>query len=109
MRKLTKQELKLLEEKFKIYENNKDYELEAWTDSGVDMFIVLDRKDGNSFLNQFRGYVKDFDIDNEIDLHRQSEDYRNNFTIKESLEDFEDFVKTLKEITDKWEQLKKEV
>lgn len=62
-------------------------EIEKWTDGGVDMIIVLDPFTGNAFME----WVKDFDIDGEIDLHRQDGRYRNSFTISESMKDFTDF------------------
>ena len=67
-------------------------EVEKWTDGGVDMVIWL-----NPFsIKEFESYINDFDIDNEIMLHRQDKLYCANFTIKESLKDFNDFHKQLK-------------
>lgn len=45
--------------------------------------------------------VKDFDVDEEIEQHRQAEDYKNAFTIRESLEDFTKFHNRLKEVSEK--------
>jgi len=72
-------------------------EVEKWTDGGVDMIIWL-----NPFtIEEFKGFVEDFDIDDQIELHRQAEDYCAAFTIKESVEDFEAFEKHLEEIAEK--------
>lgn len=69
-------------------------EIEKWTDGGVDMIIYL-----NPFTKEeFAQYVNDFDVDDEIDLHRQNIEYRNNFTITESLKDFTIFHTHLKKI-----------
>ncbi len=41
------------------------------------------------------------DIKEEIDLHRQRQDYKNAFTITQSVEDFTNFHNHLKEIVSK--------
>ena len=72
-------------------------ELEIWTERNVDMLINL-----NPFtVDSFASYVKDFDIDEEITLHRQGKLYCDHFTIKQSLEDFENYHKFLIEILTK--------
>ena len=72
-------------------------EIEKWTNGGVDMIIWL-----NPFTaDEFKSYVKDFDIDEEIDLHRQDLRYKNNFTVAQSLKDFTDFHNHLKEIAER--------
>ena len=72
-------------------------ELERWTDCGVDMIITL-----NPFTaEEFEEYVKDFDVDELIDLHRQDPSYKSNFSISVSLKDFTDFHNYLKEILEK--------
>jgi hypothetical protein len=69
-------------------------EVETWTNGGVNMIIWL-----NPFtVEEFEKRVNDFDVDEEIELHRQRQDYRNAFSIKESLKDFEDFHSRLKNI-----------
>lgn len=69
-------------------------EVETWTNGGVNMIIWL-----NPFtVEEFEKRVNDFDVDEEIELHRQGQDYRNAFSIKESLKDFEDFHSRLKNI-----------
>lgn len=62
-------------------------EIETWTNGGVNMILWL-----NPFtIEEFEGRVNDFDMDEEIDLHRQSQDYKNSFSIKASVQDFEDY------------------
>lgn len=90
---------------FGVYESDGDVELETWTDDGVNMHILLyDEK--MSYYEQFENYIKNFDVDEMVDLHRQIDEYRNDFTIRESLEDFEEFSKWLLLISDELEQLK---
>lgn len=60
-------------------------EVENWTNGGVDMIINC----MPFCVNELQNYLEGFDIDEEIDLYRESEDYRNAFTIRQSLEDFE--------------------
>lgn len=81
--------IKKIEEFFGVYEDEQIVELETWTDGGVNMHIVLWKDNEGSYLKQFEDYLKSFDVDEEIELHRQDERYRNDFTIRESLEDFE--------------------
>ena len=76
-------------------------EVEKWTDGGVDMVIVLIPFSKEEFIE----YVKDFDIDEEIDLHRQAKDYRAAFTITQSVEDFTNFHKDLEEVVEKISEL----
>jgi hypothetical protein len=76
-------------------------EIEIWTSGGVDIIIYL-----NPFTSEeFISYVEDFDVDNEITLHRQDKMYCNEFTIRESLEDFEEFNNKLKSIAEKIKEL----
>jgi hypothetical protein len=98
--KLGKKDIQVYEYK----ENNKlcGYELNTYTDNGVNMIVFLDFRDtdlnpklAENVINKFKDYVNSIDIDEEIELHRQSEAFRNAFTIKESLEDFEDWKKYL--------------
>lgn len=72
-------------------------EIERWTDGGVDMIILL-----RPFtFEEFKKYVNDFSVDDEIMLHRQAKDYCTAFTIRESLEDFENYHQLLKDIVKK--------
>ncbi len=72
-------------------------EVEKWTEGGVDMIITLMPFTKEKFVE----WVNDFDVDSEIDLHRQAEDYKRAFTISESLKDFTDFHNHLKDIVAK--------
>lgn len=72
-------------------------EIEKWTDGGVDMIICLQPFNKEEFLQ----YVEDFDVDENIDLHRQGKDYKKAFTITESVKDFTDFHNHLKEVVEK--------
>ena len=80
-----------------IQDNVQCAELEKWTFGGVDMIIWL-----NPFTpEEFKSYVNDFDIDEQIDIHRQDKSYKNNFTLSQSLTDFTDFHNELKEVASK--------
>lgn len=84
---------------FTVYPTEQDgiqcAEIEKWTDGGVDMIIWL-----NPFtIEEFQRYVEDFRIDEEIDVHRQGEGYKMNFTISQSLKDFSDFHSHLKDVS----------
>lgn len=102
--KITSKERELLEELFNVSESADDLELESWTDGGVDMFITIEKDSSNNLLEQLRLFVKNFDIDEEIDIHRQDTDYRRNFTIRESLNDFENWVDYIEECISKLEE-----
>lgn len=83
------------DEYFTVHEGKDDIELETWTEGGVNMIIILDDQE-RSFFEQFKKYVEEFDIDEQIDLHREDDKYRNAFTVRNSLNDFEDFAEWLK-------------
>jgi hypothetical protein len=81
------------------------FELISYTDGGVNIIIFLDFRDTElnpfldvNFISAFKEWVADFDIDEQIDLHRQDERYRNDFTIRESLNDFTNYKKELSSI-----------
>ena len=72
-------------------------ELEIWTEGGVDMIICL-----NPFTKEeFISYVDDFDVDEEIRTFSQDKAYCAVFTLRQSLEDFEEFEILLKDIAEK--------
>lgn len=72
-------------------------EIEKWTKGGVDMCFYL-----KPFtIESFKEVVNGFDVDHEIDLHRQGDDYRSAFTLRQSLNDFEDFKKGLNKLVRK--------
>jgi len=85
-----------------LFEQNNEQcaEIEKWTEGGVDMIIYL----VPFTVEQFTEYVKDFEVDDEIDHHREMKDYKDNFTIAESLEDFTNFHNSLKDTLDKLEK-----
>ena len=74
-------------------------ELEKWTIGGVDMIIVLMPFTAEQFIER----VDNFDIDEEIDLHRQDKGYKDDFKITESVEDFTDFHNMLKAVAGRLE------
>lgn len=96
--KLTKKQRKILENNFNIYEDKTSFELEAWTNGGVNMFIPLDKEEKENAIEQLENYINYFDIDEEIEIHRQGADYKQAFTIRESLEDFENWLEWVKNI-----------
>ena len=98
MEKFNEKQIEILEDNFNYYEDENTIELEKWTDGGVDMFINIHKDDNTDYLQQLKDYVENFDIDEEIELHRQDERYKKAFTIRQSLEDFTDFVEELKNI-----------
>lgn len=95
--RIIKNEREILEHYFNIFENESGYELETWTNGGVNMIITLE-KNGDTLLKQLKEYIDNFDIDSEIDMYRENEEYRNRFTIKESIEDFEDYISYVKDL-----------
>lgn len=94
-----------LEEIFNLYEDDKtnELELEAWTTGGVDMFITVNPAADKPISSQLRDYASGFDIWEEIELYINDRDYRSNFTLKESYEDFDDWVKWVLRIADEIE------
>ena len=75
-------------------DNQQCAEVEMWTEDGVDMIIWL-----NPFtIKEFKSYVKDFDIDDEIDLLRNGDDYKKAFTIRESVKDITKYHNHLKKV-----------
>jgi len=57
-----------------------------------------DMEDPDWWKRAFRHWVEDFDIDEEIDLHREDPTYKSHFKIKESVHDFEDFLEKMEKI-----------
>lgn len=82
-------------------DNKQCAEVEKWTDGGVDMIFSLMPFTKEQFIER----VNDFDVDEEIDLHRQDKRYKDAFTIGESLEDFTNFHNDLKSVSDKLKSL----
>lgn len=88
-------------EDFKVHltrqDNRQCAEVEKWTDGGVDMIIWL-----NPFtVAEFKSYVDNFDVDEQVQSHYQDSNYKANFTIRESLDDFTNFHNHLKEVVSK--------
>ena len=102
--KITSKEREILEELFNISEGTNEIELESWTNGGVDMFITIDKNSYNTLLEQLKEFVENFDIDEEIEIYRQDTDYRRNFTIRESINDFENWVDYIEECISKLEE-----
>ena len=78
-------------------------EIEDWTAGGVDMihFIDLRGKDINNpddWRDEISAIIANFDVDEEIDLHREDERYRKAFTISASVHDFEAWEERLREL-----------
>lgn len=100
--RIIRNEKEILENYFTILENKSGYELETWTNEGVDMIITIE-KNGGTLLEQLKEYIDNFDIDSEIDMYRENEEYRNHFTIKESIEDFENYISYVKDLIEELE------
>ena len=93
---MNKRQERILKDNFNIYKDNNNWDLEQWTNGGVDMFINIDTN--NNIIKELEQYLDNFDIDEEIDIYRQDKRYREAFTIRESVKDFEDWVEYIKEI-----------
>jgi len=96
---MNKKQLRILKDNFNIYKDNNNWDLEAWTNGGVDMFITINTD--KDIVEEFEHYLDSFDIDEEIEIHRENKDYKSAFKITESVKDFENwvnFVKTIKNI-----------
>lgn len=87
------------------------YELNTYTPGGVNMIVFLDFRDGEremfseakpitaeDFVREFANYILAFDMDEEIDLHRQDENYKKVFTTRDSVEDFEDWIQQMESL-----------
>lgn len=88
---------------YEEYEVLRGYELETWTDGGVNMVLFIDCRDYPEVSSEFlieamESAICAFSVDEEIDLHRQDEAYRDVFTIRQSLEDFEEYETRLGEL-----------
>ena len=106
--KITSKERELLLELFNINESAYGLELESCTDGGVNMLIGIDKDSDYDLLAQLEQFVENFDIDEEIDIHREDAYYRRKFTIKESIRDFENWVDYIEECISKLEEYNNE-
>lgn len=77
-----------------VYRWKDSLELNTYTKGGVNMLITLK----SPMVESFQEYVDMFDVDEEIDLHREADMYKHNFTIRQSLDDFEDYLELMKEL-----------
>lgn len=85
-------------------------ELEDWTPGGVDMIHFLDfRPHGGENKNIFNIYdiydeiksvCDDFEVDDEIDAHREDKKYKDAFSYKQSVADFEAWESRLEKLRD---------
>ena len=101
---ITSKERKLLLELFNINESAYGLELESCTDGGVNMLIGIDKDSDYDLLAQLEQFVENFDIDEEIDIHREDENYKRKFTIRESINDFENWVDYIRNCIGKLEE-----
>ena len=104
---LTKKERDTLENhNFRVHKFSDGYvELEQWTNGGVDMIITFDSKTDTPLV-ALTDYLKGFDIDEEIDVYRQDEQYRNAFTHEQSVADFKDWQDTIQATIDSLKKIK---
>ena len=76
--------------------------METWTGEGVNMIHFIDLRGKEvtheTFLEGLKQVSSEFSVDDAVDSHRQDEEYRSAFTVRESLEDFEIYAETLKEM-----------
>lgn len=78
--------------------NDTRWELsDVHTKGGVEMIITIDKDD---WISSFEEYYDNFDIDYEIEIHREDPNgpYCQAFTCRESVEDFEDWDNYIKEL-----------
>jgi len=90
---------------------------ENWTPGGVDMQHMLDFRLANDRTNIFDVYnisdkikqiANGFDVDEEIDVYREDESYKSNFTYRDSIKDFESWQETLNQLSAAIEDVIKE-
>lgn len=86
---------------------NNGIEFETWTNGGVDMIHTIyffdnyqDIYDREKVKNELEEMIDNFSIDEEIDIYRQDKRYKEAFSIKESLEDFENYEEKLNDLSD---------
>ena len=96
-------------EKFVVHydKESDDMSIETWTNREVNMFVnfnELKSKSMDDIEKDFDDYVEDFDVGDEIDLHRQMRDYKKIFTIRWSVEDFEAYETRLEETLERFRE-----
>ena len=85
------------EENFIVNLINETADIETWTAGGVNMILCVCPFTIEEFISQ----ADYFDVDEEIDLHRQNRKYKEDFSIRQSLEDFEKYHNRLKKVVEK--------
>lgn len=85
---------------------NNEIGIESWTDLGVNMieYISFNEDYHDIYMpekvnDKLQEIFNTFSIDDEIDLHRESLDYKNAFSINESLKDFENYKNILENLS----------
>ena len=83
------------------------YELNTYTAGGVNEIIFLDFRNEeqdaenvNDFIKEFNSYINNIDTDYKIELNRHDQNYKDNFTLRQSLDDFEKWKAELEEIAE---------
>lgn len=93
----------------KYEENDKlcGYELNTYTDGGLNQIVFIDfRNTGKNpkkvadFKEIFLERVKDIDVADEVEMNRENKEYRQAFTLRESLDDIEAWKKDLVELAE---------
>jgi hypothetical protein len=85
------------------------YELNTYTDGGVNQIVFIDFRDTGKdpknekdFKKLFSERVDSIDIDEEIEMNRQDKSYRQAFTLTQAVKDFtaykEDLLKLIKSL-----------
>jgi hypothetical protein len=81
------------------------YELNTYTDGGVNQIVFVDfrntdkdPKSEKDFKELFLARINSIDIDEEIELNRQNKSYKQDFTITESVKDFQSWKDGLLEL-----------
>ena len=91
-------------------ENNKlcGYELNTYTKGGLNQIVFVDfrninknPKDKNDFKELFLERIKDIDVTEEVETNRQNKAYRDAFSLRESLDDIEEWKKELLQLAEK--------
>lgn len=104
---ISKKQMNILNRYFNVSESRGSYELESWTNCGVDMFIYIDKLSNDSLEDQLDQFVDSFDIDEVIDIHREDSNYRETFKIETSLEDFKYWINKVKNVIEELKEIEK--
>lgn len=92
------------------YEENGNlcgYELSTYTKGGLNQIVFIDFRDTDKnpknkedFKKLFLERVKDIDTDEEVEMNRQNKAYCDAFTLRESLNDIEEWKNDLLELAE---------